>query len=79
MAFTSPFGLSILPGVLLVPLLRESLLPGETRPVDALGIDRDLAAYLGTLPEGTEVCTVTIASAVEVLSLIHISEPTRPY
>jgi len=56
--------------VLLVPLLRESLLPGESRPVEALGIERELATHLGTLAVGEEVCTVTVASAVEVPSLL---------
>jgi len=58
------------PLVLLVPLLRESLLPAESRALSALGIDKDLASHLGTLALGTEVCAVTIASAVELPSLV---------
>jgi ATP-dependent Lon protease len=56
--------------VLLVPLLRETLLPGERRPIDVLGIDRELSSHLATLGSGAEVCTITIASAVEVPSLV---------
>ena len=56
--------------MLVVPLLRESLLPGETRPLDVLGVERELAAHLATLPVGTEVCAVTVASAVEVPTLL---------
>lgn len=38
--------------------------PGETRALDSLGIDREIGAHLATLAAGTEVCALTIGSAV---------------